>query len=200
MDKIHQRIATELRVGVGQVTAAAELLGEGATVPFIARYRKEVTGNLDEVQIGAIDERRTYLAELDARKETVLKEIGSQGKLSDELKRKIESTLSKTELEDLYLPYKPKRRTRATIARERGLEPLAEKILLQETSGARQELGAPFVDVAKEVPDLEAAAPAAKKIGFVDHERTDVMDAARERGCVALAKGKFSSELPRLLL
>src|SRR5215471_10911798 len=111
-------IAAELKLDVGQVERTLALLGEGATIPFISRYRKEVTGNLDEVQIGTIDERRTYLAELDARKETVLKEIGSQGKLFAELKKKIEATLSKTDLEDLYLPYKPKRRTRATIARE----------------------------------------------------------------------------------
>src|SRR5207247_257451 len=133
------------------------LFGEGATIPFISRYRKEVTGNLDEVQIGTIDERRTYLAELDARKQTVLKEIGSQGKLSDELKRKIERTLSKNELEDLYLPYKPKRRTRATIARDKGLEALADQIWQQGEIDPR-----PFVN--DQVPDLEAALAGARDI------------------------------------
>ncbi|MCU1277694.1 MAG: binding domain protein [bacterium] len=98
-------IARELGIAVPQVERTLGLLGDGATIPFISRYRKEVTGNLDEVQIAAIDERRLYLGELDARKETVLKEIGSQGKLTDELERKIERTLSKTELEALYLPF-----------------------------------------------------------------------------------------------
>src|SRR5947208_2444812 len=105
-------IAAELGVKADQVERTVALLADGATIPFISRYRKEVTGNLDEVQIATIDERRTYLSELDARKTTVLGEIGKQGKLTDALKAKIEKTLSKTELEDLYLPYKPKRRTR----------------------------------------------------------------------------------------
>src|SRR5256885_7497764 len=158
-------IARELGVSVAQIERTVALLAEGATIPFIARYRKEVTGNLDEVQIAAVDERRTYLTELDARKETVLAEIGKQGKLTDALKARIVGTLSKTELEDLYLPYKPKRRTRATIARERGLEPLAEKILKQAVeSESRQAMGAPFVDPAKEVPDLEAAFAGARDI------------------------------------
>src|SRR5262249_37755879 len=112
-------IAGELGVDAGKVERTLKLLGEGATIPFISRYRKEVTGGLEEVQIGTIDERPIYLGELDARKQTVRGEIASQGKLTDELKRKIEATLEKPELEDLYLPYKPKRRTRATIARER---------------------------------------------------------------------------------
>jgi uncharacterized protein len=150
-------IASELKLERGQVERTLALLGEGATIPFISRYRKEVTGNLDEVQIGTIDERRLYLAELDARKETVLKEISSQGKLTDELKKKIETTLSKTELEDLYLPYKPKRRTRATIAREKGLEPLAEQIWSQ---GAIDP--APFIN--DQVPDAAAALAGARDI------------------------------------
>src|SRR4051795_12178546 len=129
----HARIiASELKLETGQVERTLALFAEGATMPFVARYRKEVTGNLDEVQLGAIQERAAYLVELDARKETVLKEIESQGKLTPPLRATIEKTLSKTELEDLYLPYKPKRRTRATIAKERGLEPLALKILDQK--------------------------------------------------------------------
>ena len=139
------------------------LFAEGATLPFVARYRKEVTGNLDEVQLGAIQERTAYLAELDARRDTVLKEIESQGKLTPELRKKIETTLSKTELEDLYLPYKPKRRTRATIARDRGLGPLADRILAQaKGEPARAELAAPFVG--GEVPDIEAAFAGARDI------------------------------------
>src|SRR4051794_13018065 len=122
---VHAKIiAGELKLDPGQVERTLGLFAEGATMPFVARYRKEVTGNLDEVQLSTIQERAAYLAELDARKETVLKEIESQGKLTPSLRATIEKTLSKTELEALSLPYKPKRRTRATIAKERGLEPL----------------------------------------------------------------------------
>ena len=118
-------IATELSLQQQQVEQSLELLIEGATVPFIARYRKEKTGSLDETQLRDIWERYTYLSELDKRKDTILEAIKNQDKLTDQLQKKIESCLSKTELEDLYLPYKPKRRTKATIAREKGLEGLA---------------------------------------------------------------------------
>src|SRR3982751_5016826 len=118
-------IAKILNVPIKGMTAVIELLDEGATVPFIARYRKEVTGNLDEVQIRDIQEKLEYFRELEDRKETVLESIDSQGKLTPDLKARIEASLEKTELEDLYLPYKPKRRTKASIARDRGLEPLA---------------------------------------------------------------------------
>ena len=173
-------IARELGVAVAQVERTVALLDEGATIPFIARYRKEVTGNLDEVQIAAVDERRTYLTELDARKHTVLAEIGKQGKLTDALKAKIVATLSKTELEDLYLPYKPKRRTRATIARERGLEPLADMILAQaKLAESREALAAPFVG--GEVPDVEAAWAGARDIVAEQvAERAEVRAALRE--------------------
>ncbi|MGZ3407287.1 MAG: Tex-like N-terminal domain-containing protein, partial [Polyangia bacterium] len=174
-------IARELAVSVAQVERTVGLLADGATIPFIARYRKEVTGDLDEVQIAAIDERRTYLTELDARKATVLGEIDKQGKLTEALKARITATLSKTELEDLYLPYKPKRRTRATIARERGLEPLADKILAQETiAESREALAAPFVG--GEVPDVDAAWAGARDI-VAEHvaERAEVRSALREQ-------------------
>src|SRR5277367_3056165 len=115
-------IAAELALTAEQVERTLALLGEGATLPFIARYRKEVTGNLDEVQIGKIEERGRYLKELDERRAAILEEIGGQGKLSDELRRKLMAAATKAALEDLYLPYKPKRRTRAIIARERGLQ------------------------------------------------------------------------------
>ncbi|MDJ0661931.1 MAG: Tex family protein [Crocosphaera sp.] len=121
-------IASELSLRQQQVKQSLELLIEGATVPFIARYRKEKTGSLDETQIRDIWERYNYLIELEKRKETILDAIKNQDKLTDELQKKIEACLSKTELEDLYLPYKPKRRTKATIAREKGLERLAELI------------------------------------------------------------------------
>ena len=128
MLNIPQLLAEELSISPSQVNNALELFAEGATIPFIARYRKERTGALDEIQLRDISDRHTYLTELEDRKKTILDAISSQGKLTDELQAKIASCLQKNELEDLYLPYKPKRRTRATIAREKGLEPLAEFI------------------------------------------------------------------------
>jgi protein Tex len=123
---INRIVAEEFSLSLSSVNSTLELLSEGATVPFIARYRKEKTGSLDEVQIRNIWERYTYLTELEARKIAILESIASQNKLTEALKVKIESCLQKTELEDLYLPFKPKRRTKAIIAKERGLEPLAE--------------------------------------------------------------------------
>ena len=141
-----------------QVENTVALFAEGGTVPFIARYRKERTGELDEVQVRVIEERFAYYTELEERKTTILKTIEEQGKLTPELQGRIVATRQKTELEDLYLPYKPKRRTKATIARERGLEPLADLVAAQElTTGTPQEVAAPFVDVEKEVPDAAAA-------------------------------------------
>src|SRR5690349_18185183 len=119
-------IAKLLNVPLKGMSAVIALLDEGATVPFIARYRKEVSGNLDEVQIRDIQEQLEYFRDLEERRETVLASIADQGKLTPELKAKIEAALAKTELEDLYLPYKPKRRTKASIAREKGYEPLAQ--------------------------------------------------------------------------
>jgi uncharacterized protein len=161
-------IARELGLGEEQVARTLALFADGATLPFIARYRKEATGNLDEVQIGAIAERAAYLDELDARKKTVLAEIESQGKLTPELRKRIETTLSKTELEDLYLPYKPKRRTRATIAREKGLEPLALQILAQ-TKDPRP------------VADDESWAGARDIVAELVAERADVRGVLREQ-------------------
>ena len=126
--KVLPRLSAELGISVGQVAAVAKLLKEGNTIPFIARYRKEVHGNLDEVQISKVKERLTYYAELEERRATILKSINEQGKLTDELREKIESCMVKAALEDLYQPYKPKRRTRAMIAKEKGLEPLADAI------------------------------------------------------------------------
>ena len=128
MLNIPQLIAQELSIHLSQVNNALELFAEGATIPFIARYRKERTDSLNEIHLRDISDRFTYLTEIEARKTTILETISSQGKLTEELQAKIEACLQKTELEDLYLPYKPKRRTRATIAREKGLEPLAEFI------------------------------------------------------------------------
>lgn len=125
---ITQVLAQELSLKTFQIENTLKLFSEGATIPFIARYRKELTNSLDEIQLRDIAERFTYLQEIEARKLSILETIEKQGKLTEELKKKIESCLQKNELEDLYLPYKPKRRTRATIAREKGLEPLAELI------------------------------------------------------------------------
>ena len=150
------------RAGVLQTVA---LLNEGGTVPFIARYRKEQTGELDEVQIRQIEDLLAYHRELSERKITVLKSIEEQGKLSKELRDRIEGCRKKTELEDLYLPYKPKRRTKATIARERGLEPLAELIAAQElVSGSPAEIAVQFVNAELGVPDAEAAIEGAAHI------------------------------------
>src|SRR5688572_6219833 len=126
-------IARELKLPRAGVEKTLALVSEGATVPFMARYRKEVTGGLDEVQLLAVKDRAEELTELAARRQTVLESIAGQGKLTDELFQRITATLSRTELEDLYLPFKPKRRTRAMIARERGLEPLAAVLWAQET-------------------------------------------------------------------
>src|SRR5207237_7130744 len=119
------RISKEVGAPVARVETTIKLFEDGATVPFVARYRKEATGNLDEVKIRDIDERRQYYADLESRRETILNSIEKQGKLTEELKTKILACYSKSELEDLYLPYKPKRKTKAAMAVERGLEPLA---------------------------------------------------------------------------
>ena len=157
--------ARMLNVPLKGLVATIELLDEGGTVPFIARYRKEVTGNLDEVQIRAIEERLAYFRELAGRKETILSSIQEQGKLTDELKARIEATLDKVELEDLYLPYKPKRRTKATIAREKGLEPLALFLSAQQPGTMPlADFAAKFVDQAKGVADTGEALEGARHI------------------------------------
>jgi uncharacterized protein len=158
-------ISQQLGVSLKSLTATVELLDEGSTVPFIARYRKEVTGNLDEVQIRSIEEKLAYYRELEDRRKTVLETIESQGKLTPELRARIETVLEKTELEDLYLPYKPKRRTKASIAREKGLEPLAQ-YLWDQAPGPQslQEYAATFVSADKNVDSIEEALTGAKHI------------------------------------
>ncbi|MHB8055249.1 MAG: Tex-like N-terminal domain-containing protein, partial [Candidatus Aminicenantales bacterium] len=123
--EIAERLAAEFKLGIGPVARTLTLLSEGATVPFIARYRKEQTGNMSEVRIRELAQRRKYYLELNERRATVLATIREQGKLTPELEAKINETTDKNELEDLYLPFKPKRTTRASKAREAGLEPLA---------------------------------------------------------------------------
>jgi uncharacterized protein len=176
---IHQRIADELGVREGQVRAAVELLDGGATVPFIARYRKEATGALDDAQLRTLEERLRYLRELDERRAAILESIESQGKLTDELRAQIMAAETKARLEDIYLPYKPKRRTKAQIARELGLEPLADK-LLSDPSLDPAETAAGFVT--EGVADAAAALEGARAI-LVERfaEDADLIGALRER-------------------
>ncbi|MCB2219988.1 MAG: RNA-binding transcriptional accessory protein [Bacteroidetes bacterium] len=156
MDKYYQKIAAELNIKQHQVENTVELLNEGATVPFIARYRKEATGSLDEIAIAAIRDRMEKLKDLDKRREAILNSIDEQGKLSDELEKQILDAESMTELEDLYLPYKPKRKTRATIAIAKGLEPLA-RIIMSQNHDDIERRAEQFIDPAKEVNNVEEA-------------------------------------------
>ncbi|MEU8254561.1 Tex family protein [Micromonospora inaquosa] len=160
---VHQRIADELGVAERQVRAAVELLDGGATVPFIARYRKEATGLLDDTQLRTLEERLRYLRELDERRAAVLESIRGQGKLDEALEAQIMAADSKSRLEDIYLPYKPKRRTRAQIAREAGLAPLAETLLADPSQDPRA-TAAGFVDEEKGVADAAAALEGARAI------------------------------------
>ncbi|KFX19715.1 Tex family protein [Pectobacterium betavasculorum] len=162
-DSLSQIIASELQARTEQVDAAVRLLDEGNTVPFIARYRKEVTGGLDDTQLRQLETRLGYLRELEDRRQTILKSIDEQGKLTAQLATAINGTLSKTELEDLYLPYKPKRRTRGQIAIEAGLEPLADG-LWQDPSQEPELTAQAYVDAEKGVADVKAALDGARYI------------------------------------
>ncbi len=163
MKNIVRTISEELKVAVPQVEAAVRLLDEGATVPFIARYRKEATGGLDDVQLRELEHRLGYLRELEDRRATVLRSIEEQGKLTSELAAEIQAADTKQRLEDLYLPYKPKRRTKAQIAREAGLEPLAMG-LLEDPAQSPETLAASFVSADKGVADSDAALEGARQI------------------------------------
>ncbi|HEX8631681.1 MAG TPA: Tex-like N-terminal domain-containing protein, partial [Catenuloplanes sp.] len=178
---VHQRIAEELGVRERQVAAAVELLDGGATVPFIARYRKEVTGTLDDAQLRTLEERLHYLRELEQRRAAILESIRGQGKLDDALAAQILAADSKARLEDIYLPFKPKRRTRAQIAREAGLEPLAELLLGDPTRDPRPAAEG-FVDEAKGVSDAAAALDGARAI-LVERfaEDADLIGGLREQ-------------------
>src|ERR1039458_31102 len=158
-------IAQTLNLPMRGLVAVIELLDDGGTVPFIARYRKEATGNLDEVQIRNIEEKLAYFRDLTERRATILASIAEQGKLTDELKARIEATLDKSELEDLYLPYRPKRRTKATIAREKGLEPLALYLWQQEAAAQTlAELASGFVNAELGVATVDEALDGARPI------------------------------------
>ncbi|MGO4706904.1 Tex family protein [Microvirga sp. 2MCAF38] len=163
MLSIGQRIASELNAQEWQVKAAIDLLDAGSTVPFIARYRKEVTGTLDDAQLRTLEERLRYLREMDDRRKAILDSIREQDKLTDELAAQINGAETKARLEDLYLPYKPKRRTKAQIAKEAGLEPLADLLLSAPTRDPK-ESAAGFVNAEKEVATAEAALEGARSI------------------------------------
>src|SRR5258708_37881918 len=156
-----QKIAEKLSFSLKQVNNIFDLQAEGATIPFMARYRKEATGNMDEVQINDVVEQIKYFTELDKRKETVIKTIEGLGKLTPELKDRIENCYDATVLEDIYLPYKPKRKTRATTAMEKGLEPLARLIFDQE-GGDPAEHAAKFIN--EQVKDIKEALQGARDI------------------------------------
>ena len=160
---IHRRIAEELGVREQQVEAAVALLDGGATVPFIARYRKEATGALDDAQLRTLEERLNYLRELEERRAVILNSIREQGKLDAALEAAISAADSKGRLEDIYLPYKPKRRTKAEIAKEAGLEPLADRLLARPENEPQVAAGA-FVNAEKQVPDAAAALDGARAI------------------------------------
>jgi protein Tex len=158
-----EKIAHELSITTAQVRATAELIGEAATVPFIARYRKEATGSLDEVAITSIRDRLLQLEELDGRRDAIMKSLTERNLLTDELQSKVAAAETLSILEDIYLPFRPKRRTKATIAREKGLEPLATTIFAQTQMDLHAE-AAKYVDSEKGVESIEDALAGARDI------------------------------------
>ena len=161
--QLMQRIAKETNVRPAQAQQVIDLLEEGNTVPFIARYRKEATGSLDEVQIKAVEDRYRYIQQIEQRKEEVLRLIDEQGKLTEELSKAIQAATVLQRLEDLYRPYKLKRRTKATIAKEKGLEPLAN-LLFSFPNTHLEELAQDFINEEKEVSTIEEALQGARDI------------------------------------
>ncbi len=198
INQLTEIISEEVSCQPTQVTQTMALLTAGGTVPFIARYRKEVTGELDEVAIRAIEQRMIYYRELEDRRQTILKTIEEQGKLTPELKKKILNTRQKNELEDLYLPYKTKRRTKASVARERGLEPLAEQILATiDSAQSLDELATNYIDPDMDLPDCVTVLASAGHIlaeDFADQAegRAYVRRKTWEQGifCSTVARGK----------
>ena len=192
MKPISLRIAEELGVQEWQVTATVDLLDGGATVPFVARYRKEATGALDDAQLRTLEERLSYLRELEERRAAILSSIREQGKLDDTLHAQILAADSKARLEDIYLPYKPKRRTKAQIAREAGLEPLADALMTRPDQDPRT-AAATFVDPAREVADVAAALDGAKSI-LVERfaENAELIGSLREE---VWARGQLAAKV-----
>ncbi len=187
-----KKVAQELSIKDGQVKAVVELLEGGSTVPFIARYRKEATDSLDEVAVTSIRDRMHQLSELDTRRAAILESIEKQGKLTPELKARIDRSLTMTELEDLYLPYKPKRRTRGMIAKEKGLEPLAQAIFKQDVAFELLVEALKYVDVAKDLLDAGAVLAGARDI-IAEWVNEDA-DARAQIRDLFLKKGQFHSK------
>ena len=161
---IIKKLAEELAIKDSQVKATVDLIDEGNTIPFISRYRKEATGGLNDEVLRTLDERLTYLRGLEERKATVVKSIEEQGKMTPELMKQIEDASTLVAVEDLYRPYKPKRRTRATVAKEKGLEPLAQQILAQEVSVPLEQLAEAYVSEEKGVASAAEALAGASDI------------------------------------
>ena len=170
---IEQIISRRLRIALPQVQGTVRLLRDGATIPFISRYRKEATGSLNEVQVGAVKEQLERLTELESRRQTILTTIEEQGKLTPELRRRIEECWDPVELEDLYLPYKPKRRTRATVARERGLEPLADLVMAQRARDTAQQ--------ARRYVSAEVPTPGGARAGACDNSAESISEKEQAR-------------------
>ncbi|NEN92010.1 MAG: RNA-binding transcriptional accessory protein, partial [Okeania sp. SIO3H1] len=194
---INKTLAQELNINSQSIKNALELLNGGATIPFVARYRKEYTNSLDETQLRNIWDRFIYLQELEERKKVIIKAINDAGKLTDELQEKIDLCLQKTELEDLYLPYKPKRRTRATIAREKGLESLADFIKSLNNSQAKptsiEQEAVKYIDEEKGVKNIEEAIQGASDILAESvAEKAELRSYIRE---YFLKSGCFSSKI-----
>ncbi|NLE65194.1 MAG: RNA-binding transcriptional accessory protein [Elusimicrobia bacterium] len=188
-----RKVALELSLKESQVRAVVELLAAGSTIPFIARYRKEMTGSLDEVAATSIRDRMDQLVELDKRRAVILDSISKQEKLTPELKSRIEQAQTLTDLEDLYLPYKPKRRTRGMVARERGLEPLAEEILRQDPAVDPDYIAQEYVDPEKDLPDSDAVLAGARDI--IAERVSEDADARAQVRDLFLSKGQFHSRL-----
>ncbi len=183
-------VAADLQLALERVRAAATLLDEGNTIPFIARYRKEVTLSLDEEQLRQVAERLGYRRNLEERRETILRTLEEQGVLTPELQSEVAAADTLQRLEDLYRPYKPKRRTRATAAREKGLQPLADLILAQPLAGEREALAAPFIN--EQVPTVEEAYAGARDIvaetiADAPEVRGALRDLAQRRGVLTAA-------------
>lgn len=181
---INGKIAAELGIRESQVAAAVQLIDEGNTIPFIARYRKEVTGSLDDEMLRGLDERLRYLRNLEERKETVIASIEEQGKMTEDLRRAIDVAETLVAVEDIYRPYKPKRKTRATIARAKGLEPLAETIKAQKIGGSLRDEAAKYIRTDADHPELEVADADAAIAGACDIIAEEISDSAEFRSAV----------------
>lgn len=190
----YKKIAAELSISEKQVSATVSLLDEGATVPFISRYRKEMTGSLDEVQVAAIRDRIQQLRELDKRREAILKSLAEMGKLTPELDKAINAAENMTALEDIYLPYRPKRKTRATAAREKGLQPLADVIFAQSRIDLEAE-AEKYIDADKGVNTLEEALAGARDI--MAEQIAENAELRTHVRALFLEKGNFSRGFSR---